>query len=94
MAAEAQMTTISRRKLHKHAGKVLKRVSRGEVIDVVDKGKIVATLIPPPKSPWDSQSLTGSIRPASPVPVDFASLPRVSSNVASAKILRDLRRDG
>lgn len=87
------MATISRKQLHSHTGKVLKRVKNDEIIDITDKGEIIATLMPSAESSFGQLLLSSSIRPAAPKPVDFASLPRVSSNVASAKILGDTRGD-
>lgn len=40
------METIGVRELNQHTGKVLARVSRGETIEITDRGRPVARLVP------------------------------------------------
>ncbi|MCT9868667.1 type II toxin-antitoxin system Phd/YefM family antitoxin [Paenarthrobacter aurescens] len=87
------MTTIPHRELRNQSSKILERVRNGEVIDVTNNGEVTATLIPPSASPFERLLQAGSVRPASPSPVDFRTLPRVSSDMTTAEILSDLRGD-
>jgi len=87
------MTTIPHRELRNQSSKILERVKNGETIDVTNNGEVTATLIPPAASPFERLILSGSVRRASPAPVDFVTLPRVASDAGTAAILADLRGD-
>ncbi|BCW18415.1 type II toxin-antitoxin system prevent-host-death family antitoxin [Pseudarthrobacter enclensis] len=87
------MTTIPHRELRNQSSRILERVKNGEIIDVTNNGEVAATLIPPGASPFERLLASGSVRPASPGPVDFRSIGRVASQVNSTDILADLRGD-
>ncbi len=87
------MTTIPHRELRNQSSKILERVKNGETIDVTNNGEVAATLIPPAASPFERLILSGSVRRASPTPVDFVTLTRVTSDAGTAAILADLRGD-
>ena len=87
------MTTIPHRELRNQSSKILERVKNGETIHVTNNGEVAATLIPPAASPFERLLLAGQIRQAAPGPVDFQSLPRVTSDASTADILDDLRGD-
>ncbi|MEW1805467.1 type II toxin-antitoxin system prevent-host-death family antitoxin [Pseudarthrobacter sp. NPDC080039] len=87
------MTTIPHRELRNQSSKILERVKNGEIIDVTNNGEVAATLIPPAASPFERLLRSGSVRQATPNPVDFQLLPRVPSNAGTAEILADLRGD-
>lgn len=87
------MATIPHRELRNHSSQILERVKNGETIDVTNNGQVAATLVPPGLSPFELLLLAGQVRPASGSPVDFRTLTRVSSDVSTGEILRDLRGD-
>lgn len=87
------MSTIPHRELRNNSSKILERVKNGETIDVTNNGEIAATLIPPSVSPFERLLLAGQVRPARTGPVDFRSLPRVTSQASTAEILDDVRGD-
>jgi prevent-host-death family protein len=46
------MDRIGVRELRQHASKYLNRVAHGETIEVTDRGRPVARLVPTPQSTW------------------------------------------
>jgi prevent-host-death family protein len=59
------MTSVGVRELRQRASELLRRVERGETIEVTDRGRPVALLSPPPQgSPLDRLRALGEIDPA------------------------------
>jgi prevent-host-death family protein len=59
------MVSIGVRELRQRASELLRRVERGEAIEVTDRGRLVALLSPPPEgSPLDRLRALGEIDPA------------------------------
>jgi prevent-host-death family protein len=59
------MTSVGVRELRQRASELLRRVERGETIEVTDRGRPVAILSPPPEgSPIDRLRALGDIDPA------------------------------
>jgi prevent-host-death family protein len=59
------MTSIGIRELRQRASELLRRVARGETIEVTDRGRRVAILSPAPEgSPLDRLRALGEIEPA------------------------------
>lgn len=59
------MASIGVRELRQRASELLRRVERGETIEVTDRGRPVALLAPPPEgSQLDRLRATGDIDPA------------------------------
>jgi prevent-host-death family protein len=89
------MASIGIRELRQRASELLRRVARGETIEVTDRGRRVAILSPAPEgSPLDRLRALGEIEPATgdlddlPDPLVLASdLERPSD------VLERLRRD-
>jgi len=60
------MASIGVRELRQRASELLRRVERGETIEVTDRGRPVAVLSPPPDGrPLDRLRASGEIEPAS-----------------------------
>ena len=60
------MTSVGVRELRQRASELLRRVERGEVIEITDRGRPVAQLIPlPVGSPLEQLRAAGDIEPAS-----------------------------
>jgi len=89
------MVSVGVRELRQRASELLRRIERGETIEVTDRGRPVAILSPPPEgSPLDRLRALGEIDPASgdlddlPQPLVLApGIERPSS------VLSRLRRD-
>jgi prevent-host-death family protein len=59
------MASIGVRELRQRASELLRRVAQGETIEVMDRGRRVAVLSPPPEgSPVDRLRALGDIEPA------------------------------
>jgi prevent-host-death family protein len=59
------MTSVGIRELRQRASELLRRVERGETIEVTDRGRPVAILSPPPEgSPLDRLRALGDLDPA------------------------------
>ena len=60
------MTSVGVRELRQRASELLRRVERGEVIEITDRGRPVAQLTPlPAGSPLEQLRAAGDIDPAS-----------------------------
>lgn len=87
------METIGVRELQQRASAVLRRVQRGEVLGVTERGRLVAVLGPPSTATGTGALMSaGRVRPARrPATV----LPEpVSAAHSIADVLDDLRADG
>jgi prevent-host-death family protein len=59
------MDRIGVRELRQHASRYLARVANGETIEVTDRGRPVALLVPTPEDPWRELVATGQVIVAS-----------------------------
>jgi prevent-host-death family protein len=89
------MTSVGVRELRQRASELLRRVERGETIEVTDRGRPVAILSPPPEgSPLDQLRALGEIDPATD---DFDDLPEplvlAPGMEYPSDVLRRLRRN-
>ena len=58
------MERIGVRELRQHASRYLERVGRGETIEVTDRGRPVALLVPYEDDPWQALVSAGRVTPA------------------------------
>ena len=58
------MDRIGVRELRQHASRYLARVEQGETIEVTDRGRAVARLVPLVDDPWAEMVAAGRITPA------------------------------
>jgi prevent-host-death family protein len=58
------MDRIGVRELRQNASRYLARVANGESIEVTDRGRAVAVLIPIPDEPWQALVARGQVLPA------------------------------
>jgi prevent-host-death family protein len=74
------MERIGLRELRQHASRYIGRVARGEMIEVTQRGRLVARIVPAPPATWDDMIACGEIIPAEspggredvvPIRVDF-----------------------
>lgn len=64
------MERIGVRELRQHASRYLSRVRAGETVEVTERGRPVARLVPVPDEPWSALVAAGAVRP----PTDAAPL--------------------
>jgi prevent-host-death family protein len=89
------MTSVGVRELRQRASELLRRVERGETIEVTDRGRPVALLSPPPEgSPLDRLRALGEIDQATDdlddLPEPLVLAPGIES---PSDALRRLRRN-
>ena len=58
------MERIGVRELRQHASRYLERVARGESLEVTDRGRLVAHLVPVTTDPWADMIASGKVAPA------------------------------
>jgi len=65
------MRSIGIRELRQHASRYLRDVERGETIEVTDRGRRVARLVPPAQGGAVEQLIAaGRLRPAEDIPLE------------------------
>jgi prevent-host-death family protein len=72
------MDRIGVRELRQNASKYLARVGCGETIEITDRGRAVALLVPVPEDPWQKLVASGAVilpedavEPGDEEPMDF-----------------------
>ena len=86
------MERIGVRELRQHASRYLDRVKAGETVEVTERGRLVARLVPPDPAAGPRERLiaTGRLLPSS----EPLRLPqRVSASEDSGTVLAELRDD-
>lgn len=89
------MTSVGIRELRQRASELLRRVERGETIEVTDRGRPVAMLSPVPESGGVAGlRAAGELEPAA---ADFAGLPAPlpipGDGPTASEVLAQMRRD-
>jgi prevent-host-death family protein len=86
------MDRIGLRELRQHASRYIARVARGETIEVAQRGRLVARIVPARGDTWDDLILRGDVIPAlasgnilDEVPLDYG--------FDASGALEDLRAD-
>ena len=89
------MTTVGVRELRQRASDLLRRVDRGETIEITDRGRPVALLTPVPDvGGLESLRAAGEVDAASADPSDLPPLIDLPAGVDSpSAVLARLRRD-
>jgi prevent-host-death family protein len=89
------MERIGVRELRQHASRYLARAARGESLEITDRGRPVARLVPVIGDHWADLLADGSITP--PVPgrdlLDVTPVAVPSGDLSGSAALADLRRD-
>lgn len=82
------------RELQQNASKVVARAARGEEIDITDRGRTVARLVPLRSSQFEQLADAGRLRPATHPMVKLPPLVEVPpGSPAASEILAELRAD-
>jgi prevent-host-death family protein len=89
------MASVGVRELRQRASELLRRVEQGELIEVTDRGRRVAVLVPPPEgSPLERLRALGDVEPAigelSNLPEPLVLAPGIER---PSHVLHRLRRD-
>jgi prevent-host-death family protein len=87
------MESIGIRELRQHASRYIERVERGESIEVTDRGRLVARIVPVTGDTWSDLLASGRVRtPDEPGDVlDEAPLPLASGETPASVVLADMR---
>jgi prevent-host-death family protein len=94
-AANHERHTVGMRELSQRTAKVLALVRAGETVEVTDRGKTVARIVPAVDTRYDQLVAAGVIRQANR-PLDITSLPEPAPNPtgrSSGDWLDELRGD-
>ena len=88
------MASVGIRELRQRASELLRRVEDGESIEITDRGRPVAVLMPLPSDPLERLRASGDLEPSTG---DLADLPEPLPMPAGAEppsaVLARLRRD-
>ena len=57
------MERIGIRELRQHASRYLSQVAAGETVEVTDRGRPIALIVPVGRDPWDSLVAAGEVSP-------------------------------
>jgi prevent-host-death family protein len=85
------MERIGVRELRQNASRYLERVAAGEVIEVTQRGQLVARIIPATTDPWAALIASGEITPARSPRTDLLAVPPRDYGVDVSAELHDLR---
>jgi prevent-host-death family protein len=86
------MERIGVRELRQHASRYLARVAHGESLEVTDRGRPVARLVPVTADPWADMIATGKVTPAED-DMDLADEPPGDYDVDASAVLAEMRTD-
>ena len=84
------MDRIGVRELRQHASRYLERVVRGETLEVTDRGRPVARLVPIGADPWADMVATGRVTRAEDV-TDVVDEPPGDYKVEPSAVLSAMR---
>lgn len=83
---------IGVRELRQHASRYLALVQRGEVVEVTDRGRLVARLVPAESDSWDQLVASGAVLLAEPG-TDLLDEPPADYGINASAELAALRED-
>lgn len=83
---------IGVKELRQHASRYLQRVDAGETVEVTDRGRLVALLVPPTPAQTARERLIAQGR-LIPATAPFRFPRRVRTDVSTASVLTELREE-
>lgn len=86
------MERIGVRELRQHASRYLARVAGGETLEVTDRGRAVAHLVPIRTDAWDDRVTSGRVSPAEDA-ADVADEAPGDYGVAASEALATMRAE-
>ena len=88
------MASIGIRALQQNASAVVSRAEAGEIIDVTDRGRLVARLVPTNARPLEQMRAAGLIRPATGKVSDLPPALKLPAGMQTAsEVLAAMRAD-
>lgn len=81
------------RALQQHASEVVRRAAAGEVIDITDRGRLVARIVPAKESGLEALRAAGLVRPATRSWADLPPLVDLGPGPSMSEILDEMRED-
>jgi len=88
------MKRIGIRELRQRASEYLRRVQKGETLEITDRGTPIALLVPVPRDGFDRLVAAGRVDPAQGDLLELGEpLPPAAGVPLPSEILEDLRRD-
>lgn len=88
------MDRIGVRELRQHASRYLARVRAGETIEVTDRGRPVARLVPVPDDAWSALVASSAVRPPTdPAPLAQLQPQRLPAGASLSEELRRMREE-
>jgi len=86
------MERIGLRELRQHASRYIARVARGETVEVTQRGRLVARIVPAGEDTWDDLILRGEVIPAES-PGDLLDVVPIDCGFDASGELQRLRAD-
>ena len=88
------MVRVGIRELRQNASAVLRRVAEGEIVEVTDRGRAVARIVPIHEASRLEQLVAeGRASATTGDLLEVKAAPRIASKILLSKILADLRAD-
>jgi len=84
------MESIGVRELRQHASRYLARVKAGETLQITDRGRPVARLVPPAEDSWEDMIARGEIIPPE-LPGGLLAEPPVDYGISASEVLVRMR---
>jgi prevent-host-death family protein len=85
------MRTVTHREMRNASGEILRRVAAGETIQVTNRGRVAALIVPAGADALTELESRGQLRPAARPPSSLASVARRTAGLHSSAILDDVR---
>lgn len=85
------MDSVTHREMRNSSGEILRRVADGESIEVTNRGRVAAVIVPPTSNSLDALADRGEIRAATRGLDTLRSIDRRRSARTSREILEDTR---
>ncbi len=86
------MTRIGLRELRQNASRYIARVAQGETVEVTQRGRLVARIVPAVEDPWQDLILRGEVIPAES-PDDLLHIRPVDYGFNASEDLQRLRAE-
>ena len=86
------MDRIGLRELRQHASRYIARVARGETVEVTQRGRLVARIVPAGEDTWEDLILRGDVLPAE-LPGDLLDVTPLKIDFDASGALQRLRAD-
>jgi len=86
------MERIGLRELRQNASRYIARVARGETVEVTQRGRLVARIVPAGPDTWEDMILRGDIIPAE-LPGGLEDIVPIDCGVSLSEVLLQMRED-